>query len=74
MLTTEQINLVRDCVHSVTNTNLPWNVQVHELDSGLTVHFDETGAVIHADGLNSLARGFFLLSQAAKENKKSLKQ
>ena len=71
MFTTEQINLVRGCVHSVTNTNLPWNVQVQELDNGLTVHFDETGAVIHADGLNSLARGFFLLSQAAKENKKS---
>ena len=69
MLTKERIDYVRGCVYSVAKTDLPWDVQVKENPNGLTVRFDETEAEITADGINSLARGFFLLSQAAKENK-----
>ncbi|MBQ9196207.1 MAG: family 20 glycosylhydrolase [Clostridia bacterium] len=71
MFTQQQISLITQRVRSVTGIDLPWRVAVSSRKNGLRVVFDRASAAIEADGVNSLARGFFLLSRAVKENRET---
>ncbi len=71
MFTREQIDLARSCAQRVTGIALPWAVDIGETENGLQVCFGEGSASIRADGINSLTRGFFLLSRAVKEGHKA---
>ena len=69
MLTREQIGFARERVESVTGIALPWEVEVTmSCDGALHVCVSADGARIAAASMNDLARGFFLLSRAVKEN------
>ncbi|MBE5801707.1 MAG: beta-N-acetylhexosaminidase [Clostridiales bacterium] len=67
----KQTALVRDCVQDVTGITLPWEVTAVKTDEGLHVAFDQQSAQIAADSVNSLARGFFLLSRAVREGRQA---
>ena len=65
----EQILLSRSCVERATGIVLPFAVQVQPAASDvLTVTLGADGARIETNDINSLARGFFLLTRAVKEN------
>ncbi len=66
MFTEAQIQLSRDCCERVTGIALTHSVRVLD-GNNLTVEIAEKEAIIHADSVNSLTRGFFILSRAEKE-------
>ena len=66
MIPEEQIRFIRSLVQSVTGVSLPEHVTVLPGD-GLEVDIQKEGAVIRAEDVNALARGFFLLARAQKE-------
>jgi hypothetical protein len=68
MLTEEQIALAKGRVEAVTGIRLPFETDVQPAESGLTVRWDGEKAAVSADGVNALARGFFILSRAVREN------
>ena len=72
MFTKEQINLARGAAARVTGINLPFDIAVTHCDApGLCVKWAGNQAEISADQINSLTRGYFLLSRAVKENQPS---
>ena len=75
MLQHAQIELARQRVEALTGIALPWPVCVTESSDGtLAVTLKDGQAAICADGVNSLARGFFLLARAVTENRSSLQE
>ncbi|MBQ4551928.1 MAG: family 20 glycosylhydrolase [Clostridia bacterium] len=70
MFNQEQIALAKKAVERVTGIALPFDVQVTHSDvPGIYVKWQGNQAEIRADQVNSLARGYFMLSRAVKENK-----
>ena len=64
-----QISRIRSCVERATGIPLPWNIEVSlSKNDVLTVVLREGTAQIEAPDVNALARGFFLLARAVKEN------
>ena len=75
MLQHAQIELARQRVEALTGIALPWPVSITESSDGtLAVTLKDGQAAICADGVNSLTRGFFLLTRAVKENRSSLNE
>lgn len=68
MFTQEQIAFVKARVQAVTGVSLPAETAVSSGPDGLRVQLKGGSAEIRADGINSLARGFFLLARAVREN------
>lgn len=68
MLSQEQIRLAKASVERVTGIHLPFEISVTECAEGLLVKWINGKAEIAADGVNALARGYFQLSRAVKEN------
>ncbi len=68
MFTEEQIAFVRERVEAAAGIRLPFETDVSELDRGLSVRWNGRQAEIRAEGINALARGFFLLARAVREN------
>ena len=66
MFTEAQIQHARACCERVTGISLPRSVRVI-YGEGLTVKNAGPDSVIQASDINSLTRGFFILSRAAKE-------
>lgn len=66
MFTEAQIQLARECCERVTGISLSHSIQVSD-DENLTVEIAEEKAIIRANSVNSLTRGFFMLSRAEKE-------
>lgn len=67
MLTDNQILFARERVQDVTGIVLPFAVEVMP-GQDLSVTLKDGQACICADDINTLARGYFLLSRAVKEN------
>lgn len=67
MLDHKQIRFAQSRAEAVTGIKLPWTVRVLS-GEGLTVDYQEQGATICANDINSLTRGFFILCRAVKEN------
>ncbi len=70
MYTTEQIAFVKTRVEAATGIQLPFDISVATYTNGVCIRLNGNHAEIDADGINSLARGFFVLSRAVKENVK----
>ncbi len=68
MFTEEQIAYVKKRVESSTGILIPFETKVSAADNGLYVHWDGKQAEIRTDGINALARGFFLLARAVSEH------
>ena len=68
MLSPDQIRLARERVEAVTGVSLPWPVAVTACgEDALVVRLGADSASITANDVNTLARGFFLLSRAVRE-------
>lgn len=68
MFTPELIDTARARVACVTGISLPFPVDVSR-GEGLSVTLRDGAARIEADGVNSLSRGFFLLSRCVREGR-----
>ena len=66
MFTDQKIRFVRSVVQSVTGVALPEHVTVLT-GRGLTVEIEKDKAVIRAESVSALARGFFLLARSLRE-------
>jgi len=66
VFTKEQIQMARACCERVTGISFAYPVDVVQGEN-LTVSFSKEKAVICADDINTLARGFFMLSRAIRE-------
>ena len=68
MFTEEQIAFVRERVEAAVGIHLPFETDVSAGGQGLSVRWSGRKAEIRAEGINALARGFFLLARAVREN------
>ncbi len=66
-----EVELARSTVARVTGVELPFPVRICEAP-GLKIDWQGEEAVIAADEINALCRGFFLLTQAVKDGRKEL--
>lgn len=67
----EEAEAVRAAAEETAGTALPFPVRA-EKGEGLEVRLEEGGAVIRAESLPALGRGYFLLARAAREGKDKL--
>ena len=68
MYTSEQITFVKARVEAATGIELPFDITVATNTNGVCIRLSGNHAEVDADGINSLARGFFMLARAVKEN------